>query len=118
MTFQELWDWRRRVSELYAAVRAQADAQAGWQLWRAGRDQLYRSHPQTPLEAEARARFEGLPFFPYDPGLRFLVRLAPIEAGPEETFETGADGTVAMRPFARTDGLQARLGRELTLYWL
>jgi uncharacterized protein (DUF1684 family) len=118
MSFAELWDWRRRVAELYAAARAEADPQMAWLLWRERRDALYREHPQTPLDPEARAGFAGLPFFPYDPSLRFLVRLVPIEEAPEEQFGAGADGTVRLRPFARTDGLQARLGGELTLYWM
>jgi uncharacterized protein (DUF1684 family) len=118
MSFAELWDWRRRVAELYAAARAEADPQAGWLLWRERRDALYREHPQSPLDPEARAGFARLPFFPYDPSLRFLARLVPIEEAAEEQFGAGADGTVRLRPFARTDGLQAKLGGELTLYWM
>jgi uncharacterized protein (DUF1684 family) len=114
----ELWDWRRRVSELYAAVRAEPDPEAGWRMWRRTRDALYKDHPQTPLDPDQLARFEALPFYPYDPALRFLVRLAPIEEAPEERFEAGADGELRMRPFARTAGLQDALGGELTLYWL
>nr|WP_283949855.1 DUF1684 domain-containing protein [Limobrevibacterium gyesilva] len=57
-------------------------------------------------------------YFPYDPSLRFLVGMAPIGDAAIEEFPAGADGTVRMRPFARTDGLLAPLGRELTLYWI
>jgi uncharacterized protein (DUF1684 family) len=118
MMLAQLWDWRRRVSELYAAVRAAPDAETGWRLWRSGRDALYRDHEQTPLEPEMRSGFVGLPFFAYDPALRFLVRLTPVEGAAEERFEAGADGEIRMRPFARTDGLRDPLGGELTLYWL
>jgi len=44
-----LLDWRRRVAALYAAVRAETDAAAGHELWRAGRDGLLAHHPQSPL---------------------------------------------------------------------
>ncbi|MEA2354508.1 MAG: uncharacterized protein QOD61_637, partial [Solirubrobacteraceae bacterium] len=44
-----LLDWRRRVAELYAEVRAAADPQAGWDRWRAGRDELFAGHPASPL---------------------------------------------------------------------
>lgn len=118
MSYAELWEWRRRMSELYASVRAEPDPEAGWRLWRAGRDALYRDHSETPLEPEARGRFEGLPFFAYDPALRFLVRLNPVENAQDERFGAGADGELAMRPFARTSGLEPALGGELTLYWL
>ena len=45
----ELADWRRRVSELYAAVRARDDPECAHALWRPGRDALFRAHPQSPL---------------------------------------------------------------------
>ena len=61
--------------------------------------------------------FTALPFFPYDPALRFLVVMEPLD-GPEEAFPAGVDGELRMRPFARTAGLRAALGGELTAYWL
>ena len=33
-----LLDWRRRVAAVYAAARAVPDPEAGWRLWRDGRD--------------------------------------------------------------------------------
>ena len=86
-----LWDWRRRVADLYAAVRAESDPHAAWQLWRHGRDTLYRTHDQTPLEHPER--FTALPFYAYDPALRFIVTLDPAE-GPVLALPAGADGEV------------------------
>lgn len=114
-SYDTLWDWRRRVADLYAAVRANPDPRAAWHHWRGVRDGLFRDHPQTPIEPGAR--FTALPFFPYDPALRFLAALHPLD-GPEETCPAGADGELRMRPFARTSGLQGALGGELTAYWL
>ena len=71
--YPALWDWRRRVSDLYGAVRAEPDPRRAWQLWRATRDGLFRDHPQSPLEAAARRGFAGLPYFDYDPRLRFEI---------------------------------------------
>ena len=45
----ELTDWRRRVAELYAGVRSIADPEAAHEFWRAGRDDLFTNHPQSPL---------------------------------------------------------------------
>jgi uncharacterized protein len=116
-----LWDWRRRVFALYAAVRAAAP-EAGWALWRAERDALWRDHAQTPLEPARRAAFRGLDYFPYDPALRVAVDLTPAAApGTEPTpfdLEVGRDGVVRLAPFARTAGLAAAFGAELTLYWI
>ncbi|HYZ62513.1 MAG TPA: DUF1684 domain-containing protein [Acetobacteraceae bacterium] len=115
---QALWDWRRRVAALYAAVREASDPQAGWSLWRQTRDGLFRDHPQSPLEPSERAGFAGLPFFDYDPALRFEVALVPVQDAAEERFAAGADGELRMLPFAVTQGLRAALGGELTVYWL
>ena len=115
MSYGTLWDWRRRVSDLYGAVRAERDAQAAWTMWRRVRNGLFRDHPQTPLEDTAG--FAGLPFFAYDPALRFLVALDEAE-GEDLLLPAGVDGQVRARPFARTRGLATALDGELTAYWL
>lgn len=112
----DLWDWRRQIADLYCAVRASVDPEAGWRLWRDTRNRLYAHHSQTPLEAAALARFTGVPLYPYDAALRFEVGLTEA-SGPALTLEAGHDGDVRAHPFARTDGLAA-LGGELTLYWI
>lgn len=114
--FESLWDWRRRVAGLYAAVRAEPDAQRAWMVWQAVRNEMFRDHPQSPIEPGCR--FEGLSMFPYDPALVFHVKHSAIADAPVETFQAGADGLVKMQPFAHTRGLEAKLGGELTLYWL
>ena len=112
-----LWDWRRRVSDLYGAVRAEPDARRAWALWRATRDGLFREHPQSPLEPEARRRFPGLPVFDYDPAFRFLVEIDALEAAPLSA-EAGRDGALSLVPFGRTRGLAGALDSELTLFWV
>jgi uncharacterized protein len=94
-----LLDWRRRVFGLYAAVRAMASEPA-WELWRKTRDELFRSHPQSPLPPAGRASFEGLDYWPYDPELRVLAELEDVEA-PEEPIETSGAEPIMFRPFAR-----------------
>ncbi len=113
----ELWDWRGRIGALYAEVRAATEPRAAWAAWCATRAALFREHPQSPIEAADRAGYGGPHVFPYDPSLRLLV---PIEAAGGEALSlpAGEDGTVAMRPFARTVGLWERLGGELTLFWI
>jgi uncharacterized protein (DUF1684 family) len=75
----ELAGWRRTVAELYAAVRAQDDPRRAHELWRHGRDDLFRSHPQSPLSPGDPLRATGLPYWPYDSALRFEVPLLPAE---------------------------------------
>ena len=112
-----LWDWRRRVADLYGEVRRQSP-EPGWRHWRAARDALFREHPQTPLDAARRSGFAGLPLFAYDPAFRFLVDLAAPREREPTAMGAGADGQVVLLPFAETRGLAGPLGAELTLYWI
>jgi len=72
----ELADWRRRVSDLYASVRAEAedDPEAAWEVWRDERQKLFRTHPQSPVPTETRRAFRAH-HWPYEPRLRFEVVL-------------------------------------------
>ena len=94
-----LLDWKRRVFSLYAAVRA-LEPEAGWSLWRDTRDELFRSHPQSPLPADRRASFEGLEYWPYDPDARVVADLEDVEGAPEP-IETSGTEPILFRPFAR-----------------
>ena len=91
--------WKRRVFSLYAAIRA-IEPELGWDLWRETRDELFRSHPQSPLPVERRASFEGLDYWPYDPQARVLAELEDLEAPPEPV-ETSGTEPILFRPFAR-----------------
>jgi hypothetical protein len=90
-----LLDWRRRVGALYAAARAATDPESGWRTWRDGRDELFATHPDSPLDPAARPAFRGLPFAPYDPALRFE---ALLESAPAQRLElpTADDGVVRL----------------------
>ena len=89
-----LLDWRRRVAALYAEVRAGTDPAAAHARWRAGRDELFAAHPDSPLLPEARAGFAGLPVAAYDPAWRFEVEVdADVEPAHLEV-PTGTDGVV------------------------
>ncbi|MGX5680536.1 DUF1684 domain-containing protein [Schumannella luteola] len=89
----EVVDWRRRVFALYAQVRATPDLAAAHELWRRTRDELFATHPASPLLPDDRAAFTGLPVEPYDPDWRFEVEIA--DAPPRTmTVETGTDGVV------------------------
>jgi|GEM_PF-50584 len=91
----ELTSWRRMTSELYAVVRAEDDPQRGHALWRRGRDELFRSHPQSPLPPGDPLRTTGLPYWPYDPGLRFEVLLLPAGRAMSLSIPT-SDGVTPM----------------------
>ena len=116
-SIEQLWEWRQTIADLYCNIRTSEDPAIAWQTWCDTRSQLFRGHPQSPIEAQDRQGYQGPAMFPYDPSLRLTVRL---EETREEriTVATGADGELTMRAFARTGGLQDVLGGELTLYWI
>jgi uncharacterized protein len=112
----ELAGWRRAISELYAAVRGEDNPRRGHVLWRHGRDELFRSHPQSPLPPGDPLRGTGLPYWPYDPELRFDVPLLP--AGEEMSLSVPAsDGAIAMDRIG-TVHLPAPLDAVLDVWWL
>jgi hypothetical protein len=113
----ELADWRRRVSELYAAVRASADPAAAHARWRAGRDVLFRTHPQSPLPAGDPLRATGLPYWPYDPSLRFALPIRPAAEPVELSAPTDGDGITGLRLIGRVQ-LPAPFESSLDVWWL
>ncbi len=88
------------MSDLYAEVRADDDPERGHATWRAGRDDLFRTHPQSPLPARDPLRETGLPYWPYDPAWRLSAPIRPAEpddrpgggAGPGAAERTDVDG--------------------------
>ncbi len=111
----DLADWRRRVADLYARVRADADPAWAHRHWIEGRERLFRDHPCSPLPPHRRAGFSGLTCFDYDPTWRLVAGVVPL-AGPSVEADLGRDGRIRFFPIARTRGLESALGRELTIY--
>ena len=111
-----LLDWRRRVFALYAQVRGTRDPRAAHELWRAGRDELFATHPDSPIALEQRAGFAGLRYAPYDPALRFEARVATDVEPRRLEVGTGTDGVV---PFERIGRLHLPHGvGDLDVWWL
>jgi uncharacterized protein (DUF1684 family) len=102
--YLDLADWRRRVGNLY---RLQGDDVL--RRFRAGKDELFRTHPQTPIEPEEMPSFTGLHYFDADPSYRVEARLEAGD-GSELVIDTGGeDGAVRYR---RAGLLVFRLGGE------
>src|SRR4051812_14259754 len=113
----DLLDWRRRVAEMYAAVRAQADPEIGHQVWQARRDALLRSHPQSPLKPDDPMRSTGVPVWPYDPSLRWDLELEPVEEAELRLVDSANDGQIRMRLVGRLS-LPDPVGGTLDAWWL
>src|SRR5256714_14093613 len=84
MEAMELADYRAAVARLYLSA-------VGLEQFRARRDELFASHPQSPIPAAERADFAGLRYFP--PSEEAVVEV-PLRAEPArlEIDTGGPDG--------------------------
>jgi uncharacterized protein len=102
----ELADWRDTVASLYLS---DVDL-AGFRLLR---DQLFATHPQSPIPADERARFHGLRYFPPNGDAVAEIELEPADG--EVQIDTGGDDGVLTY---RRAGTCATPWGPLTLWWL
>jgi uncharacterized protein len=93
----ELADWRRQISELYGVIRAATDPEVAWAHWKAERDRLYRTHPQSPIPAGERGDATAPEYYPYDPALRTLADLEPADGATFELPDSATGHVVAER---------------------
>jgi uncharacterized protein (DUF1684 family) len=113
----DLLDWKRRIFELYGEVRAGEGSVAAWQRWREVRDDLFRTHPQSPVPPGKRSGLAGVPCFDHDPALRTA---AAVEDAEPERFVIGrsAGATFEMTRFAVARFQLLGAERSLELFWL
>jgi uncharacterized protein len=115
MSATSLLDWRRRVTAIYAEVRATPDPEAAHQGWQEARNELLATHPQSPIRPADRLEFAGVQVAPYDPRLRFAAEVdTDIEPARIEVL-TGTDGTV---PFERAGVVHLPGIGDLDVWWL
>jgi uncharacterized protein len=112
-----LLDWKRRVFEVYAAVRAEREPELAWRRWREVRDELFRLHPSSPLPEDERTGFRGLRYFDYEPELRVLARVEAAEPQRREIATSGEE-PYAFTRFARACFDLGGEPQTLDLYWL
>jgi len=114
-----LLDYRRRVFALYGAVReAGTGAPGAHGNWRAVRDELFGTHPDSALTDDDRAAFEGLAYYEYDPAYRVG---APLDTDVEQvthTVELGADGAFEMTRIGRVSFKVPSGAGTLGVYWV
>ena len=102
----ELADWRDTVASLYLS---DVDL-TGFRLLR---DQLFATHPQSPIPEDERARFPGLRYYPPSAGAVAEVELQPAD-GNIQIDTGGEDGVVHYRRI----GICTTPWGPLTLWWL
>lgn len=101
-----LADYRERVARMYLADTDLAE-------FRKQRDELFASHPQSPIPVDERPGFAGLRYFPDNPDARVTVPFTSAE-GELEIDTGGPDGVLRYRRL----GTLATPWGPLTLWWL
>lgn len=128
----DLADWRRRISDVYADVRTESvrDPEAAWRHWREVREELFRAHPQSPVQPGARTSFRAS-HWAYNPRYRVEATLTEAPAtqpvGPAAAAPLGGlslslpISTGGEQSFARIGFLEVAFPqgpRTLGLYWM
>ncbi|MEO0728759.1 MAG: hypothetical protein AAFY64_00070, partial [Pseudomonadota bacterium] len=96
----QLLDWRRRVQQLYADIRAFNDPVAAHAHWVRKRTAMMRYHPQSPFDAQMRpvGHAGQVYHWPYDPEWCFEVSVEPAFGDTGSRQDLGADGDIALSP--------------------
>ena len=83
-----------------------------WWRWREGRDELFRTHPQSPSPGHV-----PLKYFPYDRGARVAAKLREVVPAPVAIDASGGE-TVTFQPVARAEVHFGGRALSLEMYWL
>jgi uncharacterized protein len=133
--YVQLADWRRRVSELWAAWRAACiagDPHRATEMFREAKDRLFRDHPQSPIPADERASFRGLSYWDYDPEWRLTVfverepeasggpghGLVPTDGGAPPSLPMSGAGAISFRRVGWVTLGGPLLGERIGLQWI
>jgi uncharacterized protein len=116
----DLADWRRRVAAMYAAARNEPLPEAERLLaFRAARDRLFASHPQSPVPPEQRGGFGGLPYWTHHSSMRFDARLEPDpQAAPLDLPRSGEGTGFLYHRIGWVSFEAAGTHVRLAVYWL
>ncbi len=113
--YLELVDYRNQVADVYITVRNSDPSRTTWESWRKSRDQLFATHPQSPIED--RKAFSSLPFFAHEPAWRTEGAFRPDENVELDVANSGGDTTRFTR-IGEIDFDLAGSIHALDVFWL
>lgn len=112
-----LVDWRRAVSELYGAIRAERDPARAREAWCERRHDLFVGHPRSPIREAERDSYSGPHVYPYVPEARVFATLEPL-AGDVVDIRTSDGLSTRMLRFGRARFELFDQVASLDVYWL
>ena len=114
----DLLDYHRRVSELYAAIRAGGTNESTHAPWRQQRDELFVEHPQSALDSHQKRAFTALRYFAYDPAHDALGDFQPNSADAPLKYELSEDGATELSPIGKVTFSLPEGRASLSAYWI
>jgi uncharacterized protein (DUF1684 family) len=121
-TWLDLYDYRRRVARMYQereeAFRAGKGELSVLRRFRAQKDALFASHPQSALSAADRQHFTGLRYFPYNRALRLEALLEPELAAAESSLPASGAHAMQFRRAGRISFTIDQTPLQLIVYWI
>ena len=94
------------------------DGQAVLEQFRARKDALFATHPQSPFAPEERKAFTGLRYYPYEPSLCIEAMIEAASDQEEAHPASGDEHPIPLRRAARVQFMLAGRSLELTVYWI
>lgn len=120
--YLDLYDFRRRVTHLYAerdrSLQAGEDAEEVARRFRAERIRLFATHPQSALGPEDRRTFAGLPYFAYNPQAVVAATVHTDVEPYEIRIDTGDDEVTPLRRVAELRFVYDTRPAALSLFWI
>lgn len=120
--FLDLYDYRCRVAAMYrernAAPLAGTDPSSVLQRFRATRDELFATHPQSALDEGQRAQFTGLRYFPYNAAACVVAEVDTSVESVILNVAMDARETMTMTAVARLHFALEGKPQTLSMYWL
>jgi uncharacterized protein (DUF1684 family) len=120
--YLDLYDFRVRVAAMYRerdqAILSGGDPVPAWQRFCAVRDDLFAHHPQSALDEEQRRTFQGLPYFPYNLAMRFVVDIDTNVEPTQLRVAMNANESMLMTTVGRVHFAVEGEATSLSIYWL
>ncbi len=122
-SYLDLYDFRVRVTDMYqrrnAALLANgADDAAILHRFRQERDGIFARHPQSALDEEQKRSFKGIPYFPFNPAMRFAVTVDFDVEHKQQEVVMNASESMKMTTVGHLHFPVEQQEATLSLYWL
>jgi uncharacterized protein (DUF1684 family) len=122
-SYLDLYDFRVRVTDMYQRRNAAwlengADDAAILQRFRQERDALFATHPQSALDEEQKRDFRGVPYFPFNSAMRFVVPVDTDVEHKQQEVVMNASEAMKMTTVGHLHFTVEQQKVTLSLYWL